>query len=128
MTPGEGPAVRGRGRGQVAEQGSVPLHHYTIETAASHPIPTVPIAVLVASFLFDTTSSTPGSVCTFLEKTGPAASTHVQKMHTFRAALANLSVQGAIEECNFFAPDNWAPSKRNPLRMPTESLLTRANK
>lgn len=37
-------------------------------------------------------------------------------------------MQVSTEECHFFGPDNWAPFRRNPPGMSTESLLTRADK
>lgn len=43
-------------------------------------------------------------------------------------ALPNPSLQVSNEECHFFGPDNWAPFRRNPPGMSTESLLTRADK
>lgn len=112
----------GRGAPELS-WGRLPFCHHTTRGASPRPAPTIPEVVSRAPFPWHYVLHS----CTFLQKAGLGMSLAAQKVY-FRAALAKLHLQVANKECNFFAPNNWAPSIRNPLRMPTESLLTRANK
>lgn len=86
-------------------------------SAFAHPCPHHSHSSFRCLFASDITSYTPRSSCTFLWKTWLWVSMAAQKMY-FQSHFCKP----------YFAPDKWALSKRNTLRMPTESLLTRANK
>lgn len=123
----ENEAWRGEQGSQQSELGQIILPKLRRQLCLV-PIPTVPAAVSGAPFSLTSHSTLPEACAHSCRKRHYAWAWLCKRCTVDRAALANLRLQVADEECNFFAPDNWAPPERNPLRMPTESLLMRANK
>lgn len=78
-------------------------------------------------FFFYITFYPLGSVCRGLWNPGLWVSMGVQKRH-FQSCSCTPHFAGSQWRMYCFAPENWAPPQRTPLRMPTETLLTTANK